>query len=85
MAWNAVTSMPADEAEALELNARHDADLRLVLGLSAAQAEGLLDRARRDLERALGAEILIRKSKTCPSPSPSSPSSSPADAPSSST
>ena len=66
MAWNAVTSMPADEVEALELDARHDVDLRLVLGLSAAQAEGLLDRARRDLERALGAEILIRKSGTCP-------------------
>jgi DNA-directed RNA polymerase specialized sigma24 family protein len=66
MAWNAVTSMPADEVEALELDARHDVDLRLVLGLSAAQAEGLLDRARRDLERALGAEILIRKSETCP-------------------
>ncbi|HUB22213.1 MAG TPA: hypothetical protein VMA97_07390 [Streptosporangiaceae bacterium] len=58
--------MPADEVEALELDARHDVDLRLVLGLSAAQAEGLLDRARRDLERALGAEILIRKSETCP-------------------
>ena len=66
MAWNAVTSIPADEVEALELDARHDVDLRLVLGLSAAQAEGLLDRARRDLERALGAEILIRKSETCP-------------------
>jgi hypothetical protein len=32
MAWKAVTSMPADEVEALELNAWHDVDLRLVLG-----------------------------------------------------
>jgi DNA-directed RNA polymerase specialized sigma24 family protein len=66
MAWNAVTAMPADEVEALELDSRHDADLRLVLGLSAAEAEALLERARRDLERALGAEIMIRKSHACP-------------------
>jgi DNA-directed RNA polymerase specialized sigma24 family protein len=65
-AWKAVTSMPADEVEALELDARHDVDLRLVLGLSAAEVQALLDRARRDLERALGAEILIRKSHACP-------------------
>ncbi len=66
MAWKAVTSMPADEVEALELDSRHDVDLRLVLGLSAAEAEALLDRARRDLERALAAEILVRKSHACP-------------------
>ena len=66
MAWNAVTSMPADEVEALDLDSRHDVDLRLVLGLSAAEVQALLDRARRDLERALGAEILIRKSHACP-------------------
>ena len=66
MAWKAVTSMPADEVEALELDSRHDVDLRLVLGLSAAEVQALLDRARRDLERALGAEILIRKSHACP-------------------
>ena len=66
MAWKAVTSMPADEVEALELDSRHDVDLRLVLGLSAAEAEALLDRARRDLERALAAEILVRKSRACP-------------------
>ena len=66
MAWKAVTSMPPDEVEALELDSRHDVDLRLVLGLSAAEVEALLDRARRDLERALGAEILIRKSHACP-------------------
>jgi hypothetical protein len=62
MAWKAVTGMPADEVEALELDTRHGADLRMVLGLGAAEAEGLLDRARRDLERALAAEILVRKS-----------------------
>ena len=66
MAWKAVTSMPADEVEALELDSRHDVDLRLVLGLSAAEVQALLDRARRDLERALGAEILTRKSHACP-------------------
>ena len=66
MAWKAVTSMPADEVEALELDSRHDVDLRLVLGLSAAEVQALLDRARRDLERALGAEILIGKSHACP-------------------
>jgi hypothetical protein len=32
MAWKTGTSMPADEV-ALEVNARHDVDLRLVLGL----------------------------------------------------
>ena len=66
MAWRAVTGLPADEVEALELDSRHDVDLRLVLGLSAAEVQALLDRARRDLERALGAEILIRKSHACP-------------------
>ena len=66
MAWKAVTSMPADEVEALELDSRHDVDLRLVLGLSAAEVQALLERARRDLERALAAEILIRKSHACP-------------------
>jgi BACON domain-containing protein len=64
--WKAVTSMDADEVEALELDCRHDVDLRLVLGLSAAETEELLDRARRNLERALAAEILIRKSHACP-------------------
>jgi hypothetical protein len=34
MAWKAVTSLPPDEVEALELDSRHDVDLRLVLGLS---------------------------------------------------
>jgi hypothetical protein len=58
--------MPADEVEALGLDSRHDVDLRLMLGLSAAEVQALLDGARRDLERALGAEILIRKSHACP-------------------
>jgi hypothetical protein len=66
MSWKAVTSMPADEVEALELDARHEVDLRLVLGLPAAEVQALLDRARRDLERALGAEIVISKSHACP-------------------
>ena len=66
MAWNAVTSMPVDEVEALDLVSRHDVDLRLVLGLSAAEVQALLERARRDLERALDAEILIRTSRACP-------------------
>src|SRR5579859_1910608 len=64
--WKAVTSMPADEVEALELDSRPDVELRLVLGLSAAEVQDLLDRARRDLERALGTEILVRKSPSCP-------------------
>jgi DNA-directed RNA polymerase specialized sigma24 family protein len=65
MAWKAVASMDAGEVEALELDGRN-VDLRLVLGLSAAEAEDLLDRAHRNLERALGAEIVIRKSHACP-------------------
>jgi DNA-directed RNA polymerase specialized sigma24 family protein len=66
MAWKAITSMPADEIEALDLECRHDVDLRLVLGLSAVEVQALLERARRHLERAMGAEILIRKSHVCP-------------------
>jgi hypothetical protein len=44
MARKAVTSMPADEVEALELDSRHNVDLRLVLSLSAAEVQALLDR-----------------------------------------
>lgn len=67
MAWNAVTSMDAAEVEALDLVSRHDVDLGLVLGLSGPDARALLDRARQDLERALGAEILVsRGSHACP-------------------
>jgi DNA-directed RNA polymerase specialized sigma24 family protein len=66
MAWKAVTNMPADEVEALELSTRHEVDLRLVLGLPEAEVQALLDRARLDLQRALGAEILIKLSPACP-------------------
>jgi hypothetical protein len=50
MAWKAVTSMPAGEVEALELDSRHDVDLRLVPGLSPAEVQALL-RPRRLLTR----------------------------------
>ena len=67
MAWNAVMNMAADEREALDLRCRHDVDLGLALGLCAEDAQALLNRARRSLERALGAEILIRRgSHACP-------------------
>lgn len=67
MAWNAVTSMAADEQEALDLTCRHDVDLGLVFGCPAEDAEALLIRSRQNLERALGAEILIsRGSQACP-------------------
>jgi DNA-directed RNA polymerase specialized sigma24 family protein len=65
MAWKAVAGLPAAEAEALELDSRHHVDLRLVLGLSEAEVQVLLDQGRQDLERALGAELLIRKSHAC--------------------
>ncbi len=67
MAWNAVTSMDPAEAELLDLAYRHNVDLGFVLGVSAQDARAMLDRARRDLERALGAEILVsRGSHACP-------------------
>jgi DNA-directed RNA polymerase specialized sigma24 family protein len=67
MAWNAVTSIDPAEMEALDLASRHDVDLGLVLGLSAQETRALLDRSRQDLERALGAEILVsRGSHACP-------------------
>jgi DNA-directed RNA polymerase specialized sigma24 family protein len=67
MAWNAVTSMDAAEIEVLDLASRHDVDLGLVLGISSFDARVMLDQARRDLERALGAEILVsRGSHACP-------------------
>ncbi|HEX6522076.1 MAG TPA: hypothetical protein VF070_19030 [Streptosporangiaceae bacterium] len=67
MAWNAVASMDPAEAEVLELACRHDVDLGRVLGLPGPQARALLDRAGKDLERALGAEILVsRGSHACP-------------------
>src|SRR6266702_1597232 len=52
------TSLGAGEFEALELACRHYVDLGQVLGLPAGEAEDLLDRARQNLERALGAEVL---------------------------
>ncbi len=67
MAWNAVTSMDPAEVELLDLACRHNVDVGLVLGASAPQARAMLDRARGNLERALGAEILVsRGSRACP-------------------
>jgi len=67
VAWNAVASMDAAEAEVLELACRHDVDLGMVLGLPGPDARVLLDRARQDLERALGAEIVVsRGNHACP-------------------
>src|SRR3984957_6482214 len=67
MAWRAATSMAANEFEALELTCRHEVDLALVLGLSTVDAQVLLDRGKQNLERALGAEILVtRGSQACP-------------------
>ena len=66
MAWNAAMSIQPGELEALELAFRHDMDLSLVLGLPPADAEELLDRAKQNLERSLGAEVLIRRNYDCP-------------------
>ena len=67
MAWNAVMNMATDDLEALDLTCRHDVDLALVLGISAEDAQALLSQARQNLERALGAEMLIAKgSDACP-------------------
>ena len=67
IAWNAVMSMDADQLEALDLFCRQDVDLGLVLGLTADGARALVERARQELERALGAEILVsRGSHACP-------------------
>ena len=67
MAWNAVTSMDTDAMEVLELAYRHEVDLGLVLGLPGNEARALLDAGRQDLERALGAEILVsRAGHACP-------------------
>ncbi len=66
MSWNAAMSLDAAEFEALDLACRHYVDLGQVLGLPAADAEDLLDRARQNLERALGAEILAGRGPACP-------------------
>src|SRR5580692_2466358 len=61
MAWNAATSMAADELEILELVCRHDVDPGLVLGLSTEDAQALEARARQNLAWALGVEILVSR------------------------
>src|SRR5579859_2482305 len=66
MSWNAAMSLDPAEFEALDLACRHYVDLGQVLGLPATAAEDLLDRARRNLERALGAEILAGRGPACP-------------------
>jgi DNA-directed RNA polymerase specialized sigma24 family protein len=66
MSWNAAMSLEAAEFEALDLACRHYVDLGQVLGLPAAAAEDLLDRARQHLERALGTEILAGRGPGCP-------------------
>jgi DNA-directed RNA polymerase specialized sigma24 family protein len=66
VAWNAAMSLEPAEFEALELSTRHTADLGQVLGLPADQAQALLARARQNLERALGAEVLARRGHPCP-------------------
>src|SRR5580658_5656910 len=67
VAWRAATSIAADEFEVLELTCRHEVDLGLVLGLSAVDAQVLLDRGKQNLERALGAELLVaRGGQACP-------------------
>src|SRR6266571_5267314 len=66
MAWRAAMSLEAGEFEALELASRHDVDPGLVLGLPAGEALALLGRARQNLERALGAEILVSRGSACP-------------------
>jgi DNA-directed RNA polymerase specialized sigma24 family protein len=66
MSWNAAMSLTDVEFEALDLACRHYVDLALVLGLPAGEADGLLDRARQKLERALGAQILASRGPACP-------------------
>ena len=66
VAWNAAMSLEPAEFEALELGTRHQVDLGEVLGLPADQAQALLARARQNLERALGAEVLARRGHPCP-------------------
>jgi DNA-directed RNA polymerase specialized sigma24 family protein len=66
-AWNAATSMAPEDLEVLDLACRHDVDVPLVLGLTAGDAQALADQATQNLERALGAEILVsRGGRGCP-------------------
>src|SRR6266480_5058625 len=66
VAWNAAMSLEPAEFEALELVTRHEVDLGQVLGLPAGEAQALLTRAKLNLERALGAEVLARRGHPCP-------------------
>jgi DNA-directed RNA polymerase specialized sigma24 family protein len=66
MSWHAAMGLEATEFEALDLACRHYVDLALVLGLPAGEADDLLDRARQNLERSLGAEILAGRGPACP-------------------
>jgi hypothetical protein len=66
VAWNAAMSLVPAEFEALELSTRHTVDLGEVLGRPAEEAQALLARARQNLERALGAEVLARRGHPCP-------------------
>jgi hypothetical protein len=66
VAWNAAMSLEPAEFEALELSTRHTVDLGQVLGRPADQAQALLARARQNLERAVGAEVLARRGHPCP-------------------
>jgi DNA-directed RNA polymerase specialized sigma24 family protein len=66
MSWNAAMSLTDAEFEALDLACRHYVDLAPVLGRPAGEADDLLDRARRNLERALGAAILTGRGPACP-------------------
>ena len=69
MAWNAVTALTPDEREALDLVTRHGMtppEVALVLGLPAPEVPALIGSARRHLEQALAAEILIgREGQEC--------------------
>jgi hypothetical protein len=66
VAWNAAMSLEPAEFEALELSTRHEVDLGQVAGLPAGEAQALLTRAKLNLERALGAEVLARRGHPCP-------------------
>ncbi len=69
MAWNAVIALTPDEREALDLVTRHGMtppEVALVLGLPAPEVPALIGSARRHLEQALAAEILIgREGQEC--------------------
>ncbi len=70
MAWNSVMSLDLVQRQALDLATRHGmtgTEISLILGLPLPGTTELLASARADLERALGAEILVsRDSIECP-------------------